>query len=130
MAEPRCFLKKGDSLLLAAVGAAAVLLLLLTRWLHPTLANGVAEITVDGTVYGVYALDETRTLTLESADGGYNRIEFGDGGVTITDADCPDRLCMRRGTVSRRGEAIVCLPHRLVITVRQGGDNPVDFISG
>jgi hypothetical protein len=32
-------------------------------------------------------------------------------------ADCPDKLCIRQGIVSRSGERIVCLPNRVSITI-------------
>ena len=38
----------------------------------------------------------------------------------MAEADCPDRLCVRRGPVRYAGETIICLPHKLVVTVRSG----------
>ena len=33
-------------------------------------------------------------------------------------ASCPDGICAAHKPISREGESIVCLPHRVVITVR------------
>ena len=55
-------------------------------------------------------------------------IEVSGGRVRVRDADCPDRLCVRMGWVSRDGESIVCLPHKLVVTVR-GGEAGPDAVS-
>ena len=123
------FLKKGDRFLLLAVAVAAVLFVALYLLLHPSSATAVGEVAVNGTVIGRYSLSETRTVTVPDADGGYNTLIFENGTVRVQDADCPDRLCVKQGRISRLGEAIVCLPHGLVITVRQGETGEVDFIS-
>ena len=39
----------------------------------------------------------------------------------MKDADCPDRLCVKQGSISKNGESIVCLPHKVIVTVT-GGD--------
>jgi len=41
----------------------------------------------------------------------------------VTDADCPDRLCVKQRAISKQGETIVCLPHRLIVKI-EGGDAP------
>ena len=43
----------------------------------------------------------------------------------VTDAGCPDKLCVRMGAVSRAGQSIVCLPGGIVVTV-VGGTPAVD----
>ncbi len=128
MAGRHSILKKGDIYLLAGITAAALLLLLISHFLRPTVTSGTAEITVNGTLYGEYALDEERSFTIESPDGGYNRVEIQNGEVYVSEADCPDRLCVRQGVIRRRGDTVVCLPHGLVITVRDGEKGDVDLI--
>ena len=76
-----------------------------------------AEITIDGTVYGVYALDEPQTIDT----GIGNILEIKDGRIRMIDADCPDRLCVYEAAASRTGETIVCLPHKLSVRIL-GGD--------
>lgn len=45
---------------------------------------------------------------------GHNTITVEDGAIAVTQADCPDGYCMKRGFCSG-GADIVCLPNRLVI---------------
>lgn len=44
-----------------------------------------------------------------------------DGGmVWVTDADCPDKVCVNTGTITRSGQSIVCLPSGVVVTIVDG----------
>lgn len=52
---------------------------------------------------------------------GYNKIEIHDGKIGIAEADCSDEVCVYQGYISKVGDQIVCLPHRLIITI-EGND--------
>lgn len=71
-------------------------------------------------------LCDTDALYIES-DGGYNILEIKNGRAYITEADCPDGLCMNQKAIDRHGESLICLPHKLVITVE--GENASDIDS-
>lgn len=47
----------------------------------------------------------------------YNVLQIKEGEVSITEADCPDLICVHHKPVSRQGETIVCLPHKLLVEV-------------
>ncbi len=46
---------------------------------------------------------------------GTNIIEIKDGKIRVSDADCPDKTCVKSGWLSSSAMPIVCLPHRLII---------------
>lgn len=48
---------------------------------------------------------------------GKNILVIKNGQVSITDADCPDLVCVKHREISKDGETIVCLPHKLVIEI-------------
>ena len=58
-----------------------------------------------------------QSFTVRSADGGYNVITVKDGCISITDADCPDKICVRTAPISDGIQPIVCMPHKLVIRI-------------
>lgn len=49
--------------------------------------------------------------------GGYNILSIDSSGVSVKEADCPGLDCVKVGTIHSSGESIVCLPHKLVITI-------------
>lgn len=79
-----------------------------------------AEVSINGEVVATYSLDEDRRETFRTKDGAYNTLCIEDGKVHIIEADCRDGLCIQQGKKSDIGETIVCLPHKLVITVTGG----------
>ena len=93
----------------------------------------VARIALNGeTLYEIdlSAVTGEATLTVET-DGGYNVITVKNGAVRVSDADCPDRVCVNRGWMTGGYMPIVCLPHRLVIELVSGGEPEApDAVSG
>lgn len=77
-------------------------------------------VTVDKKLYGTYSLDTDTTVEIRTAEGetAYNRLVIRDGKAYVEEANCPDGICAAHKPISREGESIVCLPHRVVITVQ------------
>ena len=65
---------------------------------------------------GRYDLNTDTTKEIQTAKG-MNILEIKNGMAYVTEADCPDKVCIRMGKISKTGENIVCLPHKLVIQV-------------
>lgn len=55
--------------------------------------------------------------------GHYNKIEIKDGKAEIVEADCLDQICTHMQPISKEGETIICLPHRLFLEVESYGDD-------
>ncbi len=77
---------------------------------------------VDGEVFGRYPLDENTSIRIETGTDGYNVLEIADGYASVTEASCPDKLCVRQHKISRSDETIVCLPNRVVVSVVSNGE--------
>lgn len=119
--------KKGDTVLLLCLAAVAVAVCLFYVFGAVSPQNGVVEITQDGTLYATYPLSADRTDIITAKNSGQNTLVIENGTAYIQHATCPDGLCTKQGKISHRGEAVVCLPHGLVITVKDGKDADVDF---
>ena len=104
--------RKRDLLLTAGLLALAGVLYL---FLRPGPVGAWAVVTVDGMETARYPLTEDRTVTIGTTD--WNVLVISDGGAAVADANCGDHTCVRMGRISREGETIVCLPHRLVVEI-------------
>ena len=101
--------------LLAVVIVAGVCLFLLRE------EGDTVVVTVDGAPYAVYPLSEDRVVEIRTGAEGeqLNRLVIQGGTAAVETATCPDGICAAHKPISRDGESIVCLPHRVVITVEQ-----------
>ena len=88
--------------------------------------SGIAEVILDGTVIreiDLKAVKEPYSFEV-SSDKGSNVIRVEPGRICVTDADCKDHTCVKMGWLQDQATPIVCLPHKLVIRLRdtQGAD--------
>ena len=89
-------------------------------WIGDAPPARYAEITVDGKLerrVPLYAHSGKESFSIQTPNGT-NQIQVEDGAVSVTDADCPDRICARSAPIRRPGETIACIPHKLLIEIR------------
>lgn len=68
----------------------------------------------------------TRIVDLPEVPLEHNTVELRDEEIRIKSADCPDQICVLTGYISKPGQTIVCLHHRLVIEVVSDGEGKID----
>ena len=71
---------------------------------------------------------EEYSFTVTGPEGGTNTVTVEPGRICVSDADCPDRVCVHQGWISNGTVPVVCLPNRLVIEI--SGTGSVDGVSG
>ena len=64
----------------------------------------------------VLDLREARTVRVMGLRGE-TVIEIAGGRVAFVSSPCPNKVCVRRGEVSRSGEWIACVPNGVVATI-------------
>lgn len=76
----------------------------------------IAVVKVGGEIVRELDLSEEKIFAVE-AGGGKNILEVKGGAVRVVEADCPDKICVRRGAIKNFGETIACVPHKILIEV-------------
>ena len=118
--------RKNDLILIAGLVVLAALV-----WLVLSLtqsAGAYVLVTVDGAAYGQYPLDTDAEIRIGD-DTSYNILVIKDGKAEISEASCPDKLCVRQGEVSYDGQSIICLPNKVVVTVSGGEQSGYDAVA-
>ena len=85
----------------------------------------VAWITLDGALVQEIDLDKVGasfTFTVTGASGLTNTILVEQGRIRVSEANCPDQVCVDQGWISNGTVPIVCLPHKLMIQIVGGGE--------
>ena len=118
------FLKKADIILIAAIIITGV-------WISSVLVFAKNEghtlkVTVAGKVYGTYDTGTDRVIDIESGTDK-NTFEIKNGYVSMINSNCKGYDCVHEHSISRQGETIVCLPHKVVLEIT-GDEKEVDAI--
>ena len=115
MIRKMAMFRKRDFILIAIIVVIAAVSALLMLFVQRD--DGAAvRITIDGVFYGEYSLSEDKSISIDEGLG-YNRLVIEEGSAYMADADCPDKYCMDYKPISKGGETIICLPHKLVVEV-------------
>ena len=121
--------RKADVLfILILVGVVALSGLGLHLFRHP---GDAVEIAVDGKIVATYPLTEDRTEDIRTGadQQQLNRLVIEDGKARVETATCPDGICAGHRPIRRQGESIICLPHRVVVTVISATDDGPDIVA-
>lgn len=118
---------RNDAILIAALtllGGALAVFLYATRQ-----DGGYASVQVDGETVMELPLSEDARVVL--GEGGHtNTLVIRNGTAQVVEADCPDQICVNHGAIRYAGESIVCLPHKLVVSVEGGQGSGIDANTG
>lgn len=116
-------LKKGDILIIFSVLAVSVIWFLMTF-----LSFGEKQqvrVYLDGEIFKTVELSAVEGEEIIELDGCEIRVTRD--GACFLSSDCPDGLCVKRGMMTRSGDAMACVPRG--ITVEITGGKAVDGIS-
>ncbi|WP_304340414.1 NusG domain II-containing protein [Metaclostridioides mangenotii] len=81
------------------------------------------SITLDGKNYDNIPLSSfkgEKVIEIEDKEhkGYKNKILIKDNTVKMIEANCSDKVCIRQGSISKVGQNIACLPHKLIIEIK------------
>ena len=121
----KSFFTKADLILMAAIVIIGLgISIFLAAGSHQ---GNKVEITKDGKLWGTYSLDGEHKITIRDGKE-LNVVKISGGKVTMESANCKNQVCVHHSPVSRTGESIVCLPHKIVVSIK-GEENEYDAIS-
>ena len=117
---------KNDIILIVALFLTGIVILLFVKL--SSHSGATVQVRIDGEIKAELPLSEDAELLLEGYDGGSNLLIIKDGYARISDASCPDGLCIGMGDIHLSGQSIICLPNRVVIEIK--GSDSEDVIDG
>lgn len=112
-------IKKADIILF-------VILVVLSVVLSVAVAFGSVDgsqvvVTVAGEPYGTYRLNQDQEVTVKQRNH-VNKFIIKGGKVQMMESDCKNKICIHDGAISKTHQTLVCLPNRVVIEIKGGGE--------
>ena len=105
-----------DIILAAALLITAVGLYIGSRIMNRTPAV-IVEVSVDGVTAQQLDLSKDGEYVIQGYNNGSNTLVIENGEAWISDATCPDKVCIHQGKINRSGEMIVCLPNLMIAKI-------------
>jgi len=68
-------------------------------------------------VLETFDLSKDTEYTIQTEPDGINHLIIQDGSAWISTANCPNHDCVKKGAISENGEMLVCIPHRLTVSI-------------
>lgn len=123
MTKQRSTLKGRDAALLILIVVGAAIVGTVMWFVRNSETADKVTVKVDGNVVYSDSINKDTEFEAKGYNGGYNRVRVKDGKVSVTEADCPDKVCINSGEKQKSGDTIVCLPHRVVVEIEGGGSD-------
>lgn len=114
-------MKKKDFILISAVLLIVSVTFSINYFINTKKGEKI-EIYVDNKLYKTYDIDDEDEIKIES-EKGYNLIKIHNHGVEITEASCPDKVCIHEGFIEKPSKSIVCLPNKVHIKITSDSNN-------
>lgn len=62
--------------------------------------------------------EDTEILDIPEIPCDPNTVEVKNNEIRIRTSTCPEQICIQTGFISKPGQAIICLPHKVLIEVQ------------
>ncbi|MEY8391648.1 NusG domain II-containing protein [Lachnospiraceae bacterium] len=120
-------MKRNDVVLIAALVLLALMVFTGVK-LYSRFSTDEPEAVVylNGEEKGRYPLSHNITIEVRQDNGAYNIFQIKNGKADITEASCPDKVCVNHRPVSRQGESLICLPNQVVVEIENGEKTKID----
>ena len=120
-------LKKYDIIAIICVAVIVIISYITVNLLRNDEADTVV-IYVDGKIEKKLDLNKNQEYKV-NVDNGYNIIRVKDKKVRIKESDCSNQTCVNMGTISKDGQTLICLPHKVEVTIVSDDKSEVDVIA-
>jgi len=112
------YMKKREIIIIGVILLVAVGALFFLRLSDQEDVKRYVKITVDGEVYDTILLTDDVDMAFSIVtDLGENHVVIKDGAVNVDWADCKNQVCVNTKEATHLHDAIICLPHKLVIEI-------------
>ncbi len=107
---------KNDILLVIIILLLAAIVFAIFKF---NLKNGAfVKVSIDGKAAYTYNLNQDIEVPIITGNNK-NVLIIKDSKAYIETATCPDKICVAHRKISKNGETIVCLPHRVVVEITE-----------
>lgn len=120
-------MKKNDKILIGVLLSITFALFLILLYIRQNTVNGKAVVLIEGKEFGRFSLAEEQTVEIPGLCG-VNVLTIENGEAWMSEAVCPDKVCMDFGKIHYNTEMIICRPGGIVVVIENGDSSELDAI--
>jgi hypothetical protein len=122
--------KRGDIVLIAGIAAIALLLMAWNTFRAGPDRQITAVITRNGSIIRQIDLNDLKKPEYIYLNQGIKQVILAEKGrIRFLKSDCPNKICVKTGWLTKAGDKAVCVPSKVVITVVGDNNKKVDVFS-
>lgn len=80
---------------------------------------------VNGEIKAIYLLSEDQEVKINDT----NVFVIENGKVKMTEANCPDQICVKHKPILKNKESIICLPNKVIVEIVSNEKADIDVIA-
>ena len=120
-------MKKNDKIFIGVLLSITFALFLILLYIRQNTVNGKAVVLIEGKEFGRFSLAEEQTVEIPGLCG-VNVLTIENGEAWMSEAVCPDKVCMDFGKIHYNKEMIICRPGGFVVVIENGDSSELDAI--
>ena len=118
-------MKKNDKILIFTLLGITLVLFLVMFFAKQNTVNGEAVVLINGEEYGRYPLSKNKVVSIPGLLGE-NELTISEREAWMSEAVCPDKICIGFGRIHFNTEMIVCRPGGIVVIIENGDASELD----
>lgn len=123
----RKYFGRNDIILICTLLSVSVIFLIVLNVLNRQ--GDRAYVYTDGVKVYELPLSIDTSVEIEGFNGSHNTLTVSGGYAYMSDATCPDKLCIHQGRINKTGQSIVCLPDRVVVKIEGKDGSEYDAVT-
>ena len=100
----------------------AIIIIICLAWIFlqdkSAVSGNIAEIRVDNGGVQTQKKKKNTKITVQGKNNITLVVIVDNNSVYVESSECPDKICVNKGKISKENETIVCLPARTIIEVK------------
>jgi hypothetical protein len=122
-------LKKGDIILIGIIILGALCWFVASNVFMSGQDTRVAVIKQNDITIKTIDLDKLQSDQRVNISGAYHEVILAEKGrIRFLEADCPDKVCVKTGWLTKKGDVAVCLPNKVIIKI-EGENTKIDGVT-
>lgn len=105
-------MKKKDYILFAFV-ILSIIITSIFIYTRPIQEEAYVQIRIDNKIYATYSLETDQIIPINDT----NTCIIKDHKVSMSEANCPDQICVHSKAIDAHGGTIICLPNHIIIEI-------------